>query len=116
MPQPDTRIDMNLFRVLDAIYSITAIRARMAALREVRARLFSEQESQAMFGLSDADDEDAVARLAISQDATLDEAQKREKLAALDAALPAALRKAREEPVKVLKLEETVAPDEQRIG
>jgi lipase chaperone LimK len=89
--------------------SIAAIRARMAALREVRARFFSEQESQAIFGLSDADDEDAVARLAISQDATLDDAQKREKLAALDAALPEALRKAREEPVKVLKLEETVA-------
>lgn len=89
--------------------SIAAIRARMAALHEVRARFFSEQESQAIFGLSDADDEDAVARLAISQDATLDEAQKREKLAALDAALPETLRKAREEPVKVLKLEETVA-------
>lgn len=89
--------------------SIAAIRARMVALREVRARFFSEQESQAMFDLSDADDEDAVARLAISQDASLDEAQKREKLAALDAALPEALRKTREEPVKVLKLEETVA-------
>lgn len=89
--------------------NVAAIRARMAALRQTRARFFSEQESQAMFGLDDADDEDAVARLEISQDASLSEAQRREKLAALDAALPPALRQAREEPVKVLKLEETVA-------
>lgn len=85
---------------------LQAIRQRFAAMQQARSRFFSAAESQAMFGFDDAYDMDALARLEISQDPTLDEQQKREKLAALDAALPPALREAREAPLQIVKLEQ----------
>lgn len=84
-----------------------AVRARFAQMQEARRHHFSARETEAMFGVADANDLDAIARLEISQDASLSEAQKREKLAQLDAALPPALREAREEPLRIVRLEET---------
>jgi len=88
--------------------SLQAIRNRLALMQDTRRRHFSEREIQAMFADNDAADMDAIARLEISQDPSLDEAQKRARLAELDAALPASVREAREEPVKILRVEESV--------
>ena len=85
-----------------------ALRARMNAMRKVRDRFFSAKENQAMFGFDDAYDMDAVGRLEISQNGSLSEAEKRKMLAELDAALPPALREAREAPLKVVRMEEAV--------
>ena len=85
---------------------IDAIRARLHALQDTRAQFFSAAEIQALFGIEDMRDMDAVARLEISQDKTLSDAQKAEKLAALDALLPAALREEREAPLKIFRLQE----------
>lgn len=89
--------------------SADAARRRLVAMQQTRARFFSAEESQGLFGFDDAYDMDAVTRLEISQDKSLSDEKKREKLAALDAALPPALREARDAPLKVIKLEESVA-------
>lgn len=85
-----------------------AIRNRLAMMQDARRRHFSEHEMQRMFGDSDARDLDAVARLEIIQDTSLDESQKQARLAQLDATLPDAVRADRDEPVKILRLEESV--------
>ena len=89
--------------------SADAARRRLAAMQQTRARFFSAEESRGLFGFADAYDTDAVARLEISQHRSLSDAQKREKLDALDAALSPALREARDAPMKIIKLDESVA-------
>lgn len=89
--------------------SADAARRRLMALQQTRARFFSPEENQGLFGFEDAYDIDALARLEISQDKSLSEAKKQEKLAALDATLSPALREARDAPLAVIKLEESVA-------
>lgn len=86
---------------------IEAIRGRLHAIQETRQKFFSNVEAQAMFGMEDAMNLDALARLEISQDKTLNDAQKAERLAALDRALPAPLREARDSAMQVVRLEET---------
>jgi lipase chaperone LimK len=85
---------------------VQAIRKRFLAMQDLRARFFSEQETQGMFGFDDAYDMDAIARLEIDQTPGLNDAQKKAKYAALDAAMPAALREEREAPRVVIRLEE----------
>ncbi|MEH6436322.1 lipase secretion chaperone [Massilia sp. DD77] len=87
---------------------VTAIRKRLLAMRALRARYFSAQETRAMFGREDGEQQDALARLEVRQDRSLDPEQKRERLAALDAALPPELREARAAPLRVAQLEESV--------
>ncbi|HSY26558.1 MAG TPA: lipase secretion chaperone [Burkholderiaceae bacterium] len=87
---------------------ISPIRARLLAVQQTRARFFTAKEVEGMFGADDAHDMDAVARLEINQDKSLTPAQKKEKLLALDAAMPAALREARDAPLKVANMEESV--------
>ena len=89
--------------------SADAARRRLTALQQARAQFFTPEESQALFGFDDAYDMDALARLEISQDKSLSNAKKQEKLAALDAALSPALREARDAPLAVIRLEESVA-------
>lgn len=89
--------------------STEAMRARLAAMQQTRTRFFSAAEAEAMFGMEDAQHLDAVARLEIGQDPSLSPAQKAEKLAALDAALPPPLRDARDAPLQIVRLEETVS-------
>ena len=86
--------------------SLQAIRQRMLAMQDLRSHFFSAQETQGMFGFEDAYDMDAVARLEISQNPALSDAQKKEQLAALDAAMPAALREEREASRVVLRIEQ----------
>lgn len=86
--------------------SVEAVRARLAAVQQMRAQFFSATETHGMFGEEDMLALDAVARLEIGQDRSLDEAQKAEKLAALDAALPAPLREERDAPLAIIRLEE----------
>ena len=88
---------------------IKAIKLRFTAMQELRAKIFSPQENEGMFGFDDAYDSDAIARLEISQDSSLSADQKRERLAALDAAMPKALREDREAPRQIIRLEERAA-------
>ncbi|MBA5606655.1 lipase chaperone [Duganella sp. FT3S] len=83
-------------------------RARLAAMQQLRHRYFSQDEIDGLFGASDTYDTDAIARMEINADSTLTPAQRQQKLAALDARLPAALREEREAPTRVLRLEDEV--------
>ncbi|MBK9347208.1 MAG: lipase chaperone [Burkholderiales bacterium] len=84
-----------------------AVRNLVRAKHDLRARYFTAEEVQALFGLEDAYDMDAIARLEINQNPALTPEQKQEKLAALDATLPAMLR-GRQAPPPVLQVEEKV--------
>jgi lipase chaperone LimK len=83
-------------------------RERMAATHKLRARFFSPNEVQGLFGFSDAYDLDALARIDISLDPKLNAAQRVEKLAALDSKLSPAMREEREAPTRVIRTEESV--------
>jgi lipase chaperone LimK len=87
-------------------FGISPVRARLMSIQQTRARFFSPKEIQGMFGFDDTYDADAVARLEIIQDKGLTAEQKKMKLTALDAAMPPALREAREAPLKVARMEE----------
>jgi lipase chaperone LimK len=88
---------------------LSAIRARMQTSQQLRTHYFSPKEIEGMFGFDDAFNLDAVTRLEINQDKSLSAEEKQAKLAALDAAMPAALREAREAPLKVTNMEASVA-------
>ena len=85
---------------------VQAIRARMLAMQDVRSRYFNEAETQGMFGFEDAYDMDAIARLEISQNPALSALQKQQQLAAVDAAMPANLRREREASSVVVRVEQ----------
>ncbi|NMM37594.1 MAG: lipase chaperone [Glaciimonas sp.] len=85
-----------------------AVRARLEAMLQVRSQFFSAAENKGLFGFDDAYDLDAVARLEIDQDTNLSVEQKRTRMVALDAAMPVAVREAREAPMVVVRLEESV--------
>jgi lipase chaperone LimK len=82
--------------------------ARWDAMLKLRPGFFSDSEIAGLFGTSDALDRDALARLDVVEDATLDAAQKAAKLAALDKDMPAALRQEREAPSRVIDTEAAV--------
>ncbi|RFP13907.1 MULTISPECIES: lipase secretion chaperone [unclassified Duganella] len=84
-------------------------RRRLEAMQRLRRSYFSDAEAEGLFSASDAYDLDAVARLEINADKSLTDAQRKERIAALDARLPQQLRDERDAPAKVLKLEEVVA-------
>lgn len=86
--------------------SVQAVRGRFLAMQDLRSQFFSAEESRGMFGFEDDYDMDAVARLEISEDPALNEAQKNERLAALDAGMSPQLREERDAPRVVLKTEE----------
>ncbi|NWL77690.1 lipase chaperone [Pseudomonas taiwanensis] len=85
------------------------MRARMDAMSQTRDRFFSPKEVQGLFGDEDAFNADALVRLEILQDHRLSDAQKQQKLAALDAALVPEARDAKEAPLQILKLEAAVS-------
>ncbi|RZT10741.1 Lipase chaperone LimK [Duganella sp. CF402] len=84
-------------------------RQRLASMQQLRGAYFTPDEINGLFGASNAYDMDAIARLEINSDASLSDAQRKQKLAALDAALPPSARSEREAPTRVLRLEEAVA-------
>jgi lipase chaperone LimK len=83
-----------------------SLQRRLAALASLRARFFSRQEIAAIFGREDAANADALARLRIREDRSLTPQQKEERLAALDASLPPALRESREAPLRIGRMQE----------
>lgn len=82
--------------------------ARLQAMRALRGNYFSAEESAGLFGASDAYDDDAVARMAILGDTTLDEARRQALLAALDQKMSPARRAARDAPLQVVQLDASV--------
>jgi lipase chaperone LimK len=86
--------------------SVDMLREGLRMMLALRATYFSEAESPALFGPQDAEASAALARMAIEQDPALDAQQRRERLAALDARLPASVRAEREAPLAVVRLEE----------
>ena len=85
---------------------LQAIRDRFLTMQDVRAKYFSAEETQGMFGFEDAYDTDAIARLEVSQNPALNAQQKKQQLTALDAAMPEQLRKEREATSIVVRLEQ----------
>ncbi len=83
-------------------------RARLEATQKLRARFFTPQEATGLFGFSDAYDLDALARIDISLDPKLSDAQRTQRLAALDKKLSPAMREEREAPTRVIRTEENV--------
>ena len=89
-----------------AARSVDTLREGLRLMLALRATWFSEAESQALFGPQDAEASAALARMAIEQDPALDAQQRHDRLAALDAQLPASVRAQREAPLAVVRLEE----------
>ncbi|MFZ6752233.1 lipase secretion chaperone [Undibacterium sp. Dicai25W] len=85
---------------------LSAVNNKWQSMRQLRSQFFSEQEIQAMFGFDDAYDQDALSRLAISQDKTLTDAERRNKLQTLDKNMPADLKAAKDAPYQVIRLED----------
>lgn len=83
-------------------------RARLEAMQRLRLQYFTQEQIAGLFGAADDYAADTIARLEISGDRKLDEAERKARLAALDAKLPPALREQREAPMRVLRLEESV--------
>lgn len=88
--------------------ALQAAQARLQAMRALRPSYFTAQESAGLFGLDDARDDDAVARMAVLADGALGEEERRRKLAALNAALSPAQRLERDAPLQVSALDEAV--------
>jgi len=88
--------------------AVAAVRKRMLSMQDLRSRYFTVDEVEGMFGFEDAYDMDAVARLEIDQDPSLNAQQKQQRLAALDAAMAPNLRKEREASYVVANTEQQV--------
>ena len=86
--------------------SVDALRANLRAMLALRATIFSEAESQALFAPQDAEARGALARMDIEQDPALDAPQRQARLAALDAHLSPAERADRDAPLAVVRLDE----------
>lgn len=89
--------------------ALQGARQRLQAMQQTRRQYFSDAEIAALFGASDAYDEDAIARMALSADKTLSEAERQQRWQALDAALRPDQRSEREAPARVLTMEQAVA-------
>lgn len=88
--------------------AVASARARLDAMQRLRRDYFTEQEIVGLFGDSDAYDSAAIARMEINADKSLTPEERKARLAALDARLPASLREDRDAPTRVLRLEEAV--------
>lgn len=86
--------------------SVDILREGLRRMQALRASYFSQAESLALFGPQDADASAALARMAVEQDPSLDPARRQQRLAELDARLPASVRDAREASMSVVHLEE----------
>ncbi|CAN7375358.1 lipase secretion chaperone [Pseudoduganella sp. LjRoot289] len=83
-------------------------RARLEAMQQLRLKHFTPEQIAGLFGAADNYAADTIARLEISGDRKLSDAERKDKLAALDGKLPPALREQRDAPTRVLRLEESV--------
>jgi len=87
-------------------FDAAALKRRLAALRGLRAQYFSRREITSIFGHEEVANADALARMEIREDRLLSPQQKQQRLAALDAGLPADVRAAREAPLKIVHVQE----------
>ncbi len=87
--------------------SLDVLRTGLRTMKTLRSLYFSAAETAALFAAADAQAAAALERMAVEQDRALDPAQKRARLAALDAALPADVRAARAAPLAVARLQES---------
>jgi len=71
--------------------ALLVLRETTQTLRDVRGRLFTEQESQALFGLEDANTEFTLKSLELSADESLSLDQRRAEIERLQSELPEAL-------------------------
>jgi lipase chaperone LimK len=85
-----------------------AARTRLEAMQRLRRDYFSATELAGLFGMSDARDRDAIARLEIAQDRNLGDAERRARLSAAESRMSAAERAERDAPVRILVLEASV--------
>jgi lipase chaperone LimK len=85
---------------------VDILREGLRRMQALRASYFSQAETLALFGPQDAEASAALARMAVEQDPALDAATRQQRLAALDARLPASVRDAREASMAVVHLEE----------
>ena len=79
---------------------------RLDALARVRAQFFTKAEIAAIFGQEDAANADALARMRIREDQSLTAQQREERLAVLDASLPAEMREELEAPLRIGRLQQ----------
>jgi lipase chaperone LimK len=86
--------------------SVDILREGLRRMLALRASYFSESESQALFAPQDAEASASLARMAVEQDPSLDDAQRKQRLAELDARLPASVREARAASLSVVHLDE----------
>jgi len=86
--------------------SVDILREGLRRMQALRASYFSQAESQALFGPQDVEASAALARMAVEQDPSLPAAQRQQRLAELDAQLPAGVREAREASMAVVRLEQ----------
>jgi len=86
--------------------SVDILREGLRRMLALRAAYFSQAESQALFGPQDGEASAALARMAVEQDPSIDAATRQQRLAALDAQLPASVREARAASLSVVHLEE----------
>lgn len=88
--------------------ALQAAQARLQAMRALRPTYFTAQESAGLFGLDDARDDDAMARMAVLADSQSSETERQRRLAALDAVLSPAQRRERDAPLQVSALDDAV--------
>ncbi len=77
---------------------------QLAAMRRLRKNYFSDAEAQGLFGNEDRYNDFTLALTALRADASLDAATRTQRIAELEAALPADLREARRAPLAHLAL------------
>ncbi|WP_210544125.1 lipase secretion chaperone [Rhodoferax sp. PAMC 29310] len=95
-------------QVLTAGGGVAAVRRRLNGMQDLRAQFFNAVEDRGMFGLEDAADMGTIARLEVSQNATLTSAQKKAQLAALDESLPLVLKEQRDATQVVTRAQQAV--------
>jgi lipase chaperone LimK len=88
--------------------SVVSIRKRFEGMRKLRAEFFDAREYNDMFGAEEAYDSLALSQLEITQNAQLTQAQKAERLKALQESMPADLKNELEAPYKVVHLQNQV--------
>ena len=86
--------------------SVDILREGLRRMLALRASYFNERESLALFGPQDAEASASLARMGVEQDPSLDDATRQQRLAELDARLPASVREARAASLSVVRLDE----------
>ncbi|AXE32066.1 lipase chaperone [Chromobacterium phragmitis] len=84
----------------------TDLSRRLELVQTARRQFFSQAELEGLFGDEDRYDDFTAKRLAIESNPALSAAERQRRIAELERRLPPALRAAREEPVKHLRLAE----------